>query len=219
LIVELFNIRSASITGSIEITEYHGNTGVKILPVGMIFAKIFMITTSTTIALAAPNLPSALDAVKNIIELSKGKEIIAIRVATFGFRLNRKCSPSENGRANIYTYHVVVNHKAANAGIIIALINLCLNGGICDIILVIPVTAPTAFMSIPVINIKCGGLSNPSIPNVSCQRKSDGPATTEIADPIIINLKDEKKDFVLRSLFLIKVPANTALIVNKPTPV
>jgi hypothetical protein len=220
LIIELFNTRSATITGSIDIIEYHGNSGVKILPVGIIFAKIFMPTTNTTTALAAPNLPIALDAVKNIIELSNGKAINAIRVATIGSKLNRKCSPFENGRANIYTYHVVVNHKAANAGIIIALINLCFNGGTCTIILVIPKTTPTALISIPVINVKCGGLSNPSTPNVSCHRKSDGPATREIADPIINNLKDVKKDLVSRFLFLIKkAPPNPAVMVNNPIPV
>src|SRR5918995_4424159 len=153
LIIELFNTRSATITGSIDIIEYHGNSGVKILPVGMIFAKIFMPTTNTTTALAAPNFPIALDAVKNIVELSNGKAINAIRVATIGSKLNWKCSPFENGRANIYTYHVVVNHKAANAGIIANLINLCLEPmGKCTITLANPRTTAIEFISIPVIS-------------------------------------------------------------------
>ena len=76
------------------------------------------------------------------------------------------------------------------------------------IILVIPITTPTALISIPVINAKCGGLSNPSTPNVSCHRKSVGPATREIAYSIINNLKDVEKDFVPRSLFLINKVSN-----------
>ena len=90
-----------------------------------------------------------------------------------------------------YTHtHVVVNHNAANAGIIASLINLCFveSTGMCTTILASPTTTATEFINIPVINAKCGGLSNPSTPNVSCHRKSDGPATTDIAVPIIRSL-------------------------------
>ena len=57
-------------------------------------------------------------AARNMIELSNGKDMVATNTAIVGFGLNWKFSPFENGRENIYAYHVAVNHNAANAGII-----------------------------------------------------------------------------------------------------
>ena len=83
----------------------------------------------------------------------------------------------------------------------------------CTVILASPTATATAFMSIPVINAKCEGLSNPSTPKVSCQRKSDGPATKETADPIMSSLNAVTKDFFLSSLFLNnKTPLNPAVL-------
>ena len=114
-----------------------------------------------------------------------------------------------------------MNHNAANAGIIAALINLCREGEVIRTpILARPKTVPTEFISIPVINAKCGGLNSPSTPKVSCQRKSDGPATKEIVDPIIRSFNEVATVLSLREVFLInKITLAPAATVNKPTPV
>ena len=172
--------------------------------VGITLAKLLSPIINTATEVAPPGHPMALDAVKNTMELRNGKEIVAINAATLGFGLNLKSSPFEKGRENIYTYHIIVNHNAANAGIIASLTIFSLEGvkPICRI-LASPRTTAIEFISIPVINAKCGGLSKPSTPKASCQRKSDGPAANDTIDPIIRSLNPVANDILLISLFLI----------------
>jgi hypothetical protein len=56
----------------------------------------------------------------------------------------------------------------------------------------------------PVINIRCVGLRNPSTPNTSCQIKSLGPEVIDNADPIISNLKENEIGSYLSSLYFCK---------------
>ena len=52
-------------------------------------------------------------------------------------------------------------------------------------------------INIPVINIRCVGLRNPSTPKVWCQIKSLGPDIIDIIDPIMSNLNDRVKPLFL----------------------
>ena len=52
-----------------------------------------------------------------------------------------------------------------------------------------PIATAEVLINIPVINIRCVGLRNPSIPKVSCQMKSLGPDMIDNTDPIMSNLK------------------------------
>ena len=54
---------------------------------------------------------------KNIIELTSGRKILAIRVAPYIFKLKLKNSDSEHGKTNIKTYQIDVNHKEEREGI------------------------------------------------------------------------------------------------------
>ena len=68
--------------------RYQGSEEIIIPSVGTMFAKTLTPTTNTATALAAPNLPIVLEAVRNMIELSSGKAVIAIIVAILEFKLN-----------------------------------------------------------------------------------------------------------------------------------
>src|ERR671932_1347356 len=119
------------------------------------FANEFITSNNAVTAVAAPNLPIVLDAVTKTIEPIVGKAMIAIMDSRIGLRLKLKCWPFESGNANIYTYHIIVSHIAANAGIIATLINLLsLVVGMCTIILASPNTIAIEFISMPVTKVR-----------------------------------------------------------------
>ena len=56
-------------------------------------------------------LLNTFDENRNIIELMRGRKILAIKVALQVSKLKLKKSDSENGKTNINTYHIEVNHN------------------------------------------------------------------------------------------------------------
>jgi hypothetical protein len=55
----------------------------------------------------------------------------------------------------------------------------------------IPIRAPILPANIPIVKIRCGGLSKPSKPKAECQKKSSGPANISIETPVITNFIDK----------------------------
>lgn len=72
----------------IAIIRYQGRNEIIDWTVGIMLAKLLSPTIKIATANAPPSFPMALDAVKNTIELSSGKDIVAINAATVGFGLN-----------------------------------------------------------------------------------------------------------------------------------
>ena len=143
------------IAGKMAIIRYQGRNEIIDWSAGIKLAKLLIATTKIATAVAPPNFPIELDAVKNTMELISGNNIVAIIAARIGFGLNWKFSPFEKGSENIYTYHIIVNHNAANAGTIASRTILSLEGvkGVYRI-LANPTATAIEFISIPVINAK-----------------------------------------------------------------
>ena len=99
------------IAGKMAIIRYQGRNEIIDWSAGIKLAKQLIATTKIATAVAPPNFPIELDAVKNTMELISGNNIVAIIAARIGFGLNWKFSPFEKGSENIYTYHIIVNHK------------------------------------------------------------------------------------------------------------
>jgi hypothetical protein len=90
---------------------------------------------------------------RNIIELTSGRKILAIRVALYVFKLKLKNSDSENGKTNIKTYHIDVNHNEERQGIRKSFPNIFQ----CEILFITPynpMKTATELISIPVAKVK-----------------------------------------------------------------
>ncbi|HJU59414.1 MAG TPA: hypothetical protein VJ583_06670, partial [Nitrososphaeraceae archaeon] len=109
--------KSAIIIDMNERGKYHKMVGNKMPSVGMILANKLIIITNPPMAVTAPNLLIVLEAIKKIIDPNKGKNKVAIIDAKYGSELKLNLSPFEKGREKKYTYQIIVNHNAANAGI------------------------------------------------------------------------------------------------------
>jgi hypothetical protein len=76
-----------------------------------------------------------------------------------------KNSESENGKMNIYTYHIDVNHNEDRQGIRKNLPN-DFQRGILFITPYNPIKTATELISIPVVKVICVGLRRPSKPKI-----------------------------------------------------
>ena len=137
------------------IIVYQGRSKIIDSSTGIKLAKLLSATTKTSNAVAPPNHPIAEEAVKKTIELRSGNNAVDIKVASIGSGLSCKFSTLENGSENIYTYHIIVNHNAANAGIMASRTVFSLLG-VKSVYrnLTNPTTTAVELISIPVINAK-----------------------------------------------------------------
>jgi len=96
-------------------------------------------------------------------------------IATLGLGLKLCVSPSEIGNTKKNTNHITLNHKTPNEIGKMETRNLLFSVR-WKCILANPITAPIVTIIIPKASVMWVGLSKPSIPNNSCQKKSPGPA-------------------------------------------
>jgi hypothetical protein len=136
------------------VTRYQGIRGESKLPVGRIVEKVFTNTNKETVINAYPKtLLNTFDEHRNIIELTSGRKILAIRVALYVFKLKLKNSDSENGKTNIKTYHIDVNHTEERQGIRKSLPKFFQ----CEILFITPynpMKTATELINIPVAKVK-----------------------------------------------------------------
>lgn len=91
--------------------------------------------------------------------------MLAIKVAAYVFKLKLKNSDSENGKTNIKTYQIDVNHNEERQGIRKSLPR----DFQCEILFIMPYNPMKTAMeliSIPVAKVICVGLRRPSNPKI-----------------------------------------------------
>jgi hypothetical protein len=89
----------------------------------------------------------------------------------------------------------------------------------------VPINAPIIEINIPLINIRCGGLSSPSNPKFVCHQLSNWPENTSTRHPNAISfsgfgiLRYIEKRLVNEALRLIETSIPTTVAIkDKPTP-
>jgi hypothetical protein len=89
----------------------------------------------------------------------------------------------------------------------------------------VPISAPIIEISIPLINIRCGGLSSPSNPKFACHQLSNWPENTSTRHPktIIFSgfgiLRYIERGFLKEVFCLIETTIPTTVAIrDKPTP-
>jgi hypothetical protein len=129
---------------------------------------------------ATPNLWFAkIDEPIRIDEMRNGYAADAKNAAKIGCGLKSKNAVSENGRENEYIMPVRASQTGKSETITKNLDKL----DSCKNTLVFR-KAPMLVSTIPVINTRCGGLSNPSNPKFECHTKSTGPAVKRSMIPM-----------------------------------
>jgi hypothetical protein len=91
--------------------------------------------------------------------------MLAIKVAAYVFKLKLKNSDSENGKMNIKTYQIDVNHNEERQGIRKSL-PTDFQYEMLFIMPYNPMKAATELISIPVAKVICVGLKRPSNPKI-----------------------------------------------------